>query len=117
MNSVRNIVVVALMQIGVIVGGVLAAGLWHQYATINELPMPVPAAILYHYGYLGFLIPIGWSLLTLAALRQSEISDEWKAACFWFGVLILAAIISWVGFANISPFFRIMWRLNDDHEY
>jgi hypothetical protein len=53
------------MQVGVIVAGVLASGLWHKFATNSGLVMPFPAGLLYRYGIAGFVIPFGWLAFAL----------------------------------------------------
>jgi hypothetical protein len=107
MFSIRNTVIVALMQIGVIVAGVLAAGIWHKLSTSDGLNMPAKAAILYNHGAIGFLIPIIWAAFTLILLNRPEIADEIKASSFWFGVFLLLLLIGFVWQADVAPFFNL----------
>jgi hypothetical protein len=92
-----------MMQVGVIVAGVLAAGLWVKAATTMKMPLPFPVLMLYNYGVLGFFIPIFWSAFTLILLHRPEISDEIKALAFWFGVLLVVALAVFVSYADVTP--------------
>src|SRR5438045_1195670 len=116
MFSVKNAAYVAIMQVWVIVMGVLASGLWYNFSPSSNMQMPFPAALLYDYGIGGFLIPLTWIACALTIRNRSEISDDVKRLAFWFGVLVLVALAVFVVYANVSPFFHIMWRLNVDGE-
>lgn len=111
MSSVKNTVLVAIMQVGVIVAGILAAGLVFKAWTHMNAPLPLPAAILVNYGVLGFIIPMIWSIVALWLQNRSEISDDLKNVFFWFGVLILLALGFFVLYADVTPWIRIMWIL------
>ena len=115
MSSIRNTVIVALMQVGVIVAGVLAAGICHRVLATSELPMPSPVALLYNHGVVGLLIPLAW--VTGAAMLQtrSSVSEDARILMFWLGVLTLIALIIFAAYADISPwlvFFDV--RMADD---
>ncbi len=112
MFTIRNATLVAIMQVGVIVAGVLAAGLWHKAATADGILIPFPVAFLYSYGSVGFVIPLAWIVVALLLRSRPEVSDEMKRLVFWFGVLVLIALITFVIYANVSPCFRIMWHLS-----
>lgn len=110
MYSFRNTVILAIMQIGIIVAGVLAAGLWHRAWLGTPQEMPLPAAMLYNYGIVGFSIPLVWSISTLALIRRPEVPDETKDGMFWLGVLVLMALIVFIGYADLAPVSRIIWN-------
>lgn len=107
MFSIGNILIVALMQVGVIVTGVLASGLCHKIWANSGIAMPRAAAFLYHYGVVCFSIPIVWAAFALIVLRRPEIRDEIKGTAFWFGVLVLLLLIGFVWHADVSPWFQI----------
>jgi hypothetical protein len=111
MFTVYNATLVAVMQVGVIVAGVLASGLWHKFATDSRMEMPFPASLIYHYGTVGFVIPFIWIICALLLRGREKVSDEIKSLAFWFGVLILIALLMFMIYANVSPLFRIMWRM------
>jgi len=112
MFTVRNATLVAIMQVGVIVAGVLASGLWHKFATESRMEMPFPASLIYYYGAIGFAIPFIWIICVLALRSRDTIPDEIKSLSFWLGVLVLIALVILVIYANVSPCFRIMWNLS-----
>lgn len=111
MFTIYNATLVAVMQVGVIVAGVLASGLWHKFATSSGMAMPTPAGLLYSYGMVGFLIPFAWLTLALLLRRSPVVSDDVKGLSFGFGILVLIALALFVIYADVSPVFRIMWRM------
>ena len=112
MFTIYNATLVAVMQVGVIVAGVLASGLWHKFATSSNLAMPNPAGLLYSYGTVGFLIPLAWLTFAMLVRRSPKISDDLKSLTFWFGVAVLVSLTIFMIYANVSPCFRIMWRMS-----
>jgi hypothetical protein len=118
MFSVRNAVVVAIMQVGVIVAGVLAAGLWCRTAVTGHVMIPFPTLCLFTYGICGFVIPLVWGSCAAFVIHQQKFSDGLKSLMFWFGVLMLLAMAVIVLYADASPFFHITWSLSggDDAE-
>jgi hypothetical protein len=112
MFTIYNATLVAVMQVGVIVAGVLASGLWHKFATTSGITMPAPAGLLYSYGMVGFIIPLSWLTVAMLIRRSHAISDDLKSLTFWFGVLVLISLTVFMIYANVSPCFRIMWRMS-----
>jgi hypothetical protein len=109
MGSIRNTVVVAIMQVGVIVAGVLGAGIGHNIWARDNRPIPLLVAVLYGYGVVGFFIPLAWSFGAVMLQLRSDVSDDVKSLIFWIGVLILIALIIFVVYADVSPWLRIEW--------
>lgn len=107
MISIRNIVVLAIMQAGVIVAGVLAAGLCHHVYTSNGMAIPGLAATLYNFGVLGLMIPLAWVTGAVALQLRADVPDNARVLMFWTGVLILAALAVFVVYADVSPWLRI----------
>lgn len=115
MSSIRNIVVVAIMQVGVIVAGVLAAGICHKVWEIHGMVMPGPVAMVYWHGFMGFLIPAIWGTGTVALYLRANISDEIKALAFWFGVLILIVSAAFIVYADATPWLNgAVWHVEDN---
>ena len=103
MSSIRNTVVVALMQVGVIVAAVLAAGLCHRVWTTREWAVPMPVALLYNHGVAGLLIPLAWVTGAAVLQTRSSVSEDARVLMFWLGVLVLIALIVFAVYADISP--------------
>jgi len=103
MASIKNIVVVAIMQVGVLVAGVLAAGICHKVWTANGVAMPTPAAMLYWHGVTGLLIPVGWGAGAVMLYLRTNVSEEIKTLMFWAGVLTLVLLAAFVIYADATP--------------
>lgn len=113
MYSIRNAVRVAMMQVAVIVAGVLASGLWHRAAIAEGVIIPASTVFLFNFGVIGFAIPLIWCSCSLVLAGNPSVSEEARSLMFWFGVLLLSALVCFVLYADISPFFHITWRLGD----
>jgi hypothetical protein len=103
MGSIRNTVVVAIMQVGVIVAGVLAAGLCLRVWISRDWPSPPLVALLYNYGIVGLLIPLAWAAGAVALQTRAGVSEDVRVLMFWLGVLVLIALAAFVAYADLSP--------------
>jgi hypothetical protein len=110
MASIKNIVIVAISQVGVIVFGVLGAGICRKYGVL----VPLPTVILYNCGVMGLSIPLTWSIGAVALQLRENVSDDIKTLMFGLGVLVLVALAIFCLYADISPWLNIMWNLNGD---
>ncbi len=108
MASIRNIVVVTIMQVAVIVVGVLAAGICHKVFLDHNVAMPSPAAVLYWHGVIGLLIPVTWGMGTVVLHLRTSASDGIKTLAFWLGVLILILMVAFILYADVTPWFQAM---------
>jgi hypothetical protein len=114
MFTIRNTVMLAIMQIGVIVAGVLGAGLCHKAWISMGVVMPQPVALLYQFGIAGFLIPLAWSAFALILFHCPKMPDETKDSLFAFGILVLIALAVFVLYADVTPWLNISWGLSGD---
>src|SRR5262245_37216759 len=105
--TVRNVVLIAVMQVGVVVMGVLAAGVSQRWWAINGTPIPVVTILVQQYGMLAFTIPLLWTISILRLRLRSEVSDRLKAAVFAAGIAILITLIAIMGYAIIRPWFSV----------
>ncbi|HUA66270.1 MAG TPA: hypothetical protein VME24_10505 [Alphaproteobacteria bacterium] len=116
MGSIRNTVVVAILQVGVVVAAVLAAGICHRVWMSGNLPVPRLIALLCHFGFAGLLIPLVW--ITGAAMLHTRpgVSDDARALMFWLGVLVLVALTIFALYADVSPWlvYLRMPEMSDD---
>lgn len=103
MASIRNTVIVAILQVGVVVAGVLAAGICHRVWVSRDWPPPPLIALLYYHGVAGMLIPLAW--ITGAAMlhTRSGVSDDVRTLMFWVGVLVLVVLTAFALYADVSP--------------
>ena len=114
MFTVRNTIIIAVMQVGVIVVGALAAGLCHRLFAGTSIPTPWPAELLYSYGVAGFLIPLAWSAIALVVERSSKISDDARDLAFVSGIVILVTLVIFVLYADVTPWLQGTWSLSGD---
>lgn len=104
--TTRNSVILALVQIGVIVTGVLGAGVTHQFYAQTSIRPPDSAYYMVVYGWLTLAVPIAWVTATLW-IQRSEASEPSKAAIFWSGVLFLLLLLLGVWYGAAKPFLRL----------
>jgi hypothetical protein len=116
MSSIKNIVVVALMQVIVIVAGVLAAGLCHKECTLSNIAMPLPAAMLYTYGFTAFLVPLAWSAGAVTLQLRPNVSEDVRTLMFWLGVFVLIALAIFCIYADVTLWLRILWNLSSPRD-
>ena len=111
----RNTVLVALMQVAVIVGGVLGAGLFYQTAAVANLPPPRPILLLVTDGGFGLGLPLVWATVALLVRRRPEVSDELKQLLHWLGMALLIGLAGFMIYADVTPWLGILWRMDGDN--
>jgi hypothetical protein len=118
MFSTKNAVVVALMQTGVIVGGVLAAGTSGKVWKTMFGPGTVPASLvqLMTLGPLALVIPLVWIVSVLVLRQRAEVSDDAKSLGFGAGVLILVALILSIGAVVLRPWLGVDFGFRGNDE-
>lgn len=92
MYPIKHAVMLAITQVGVIVVGVLAAGIVHKLWRSTGMSPPWPVTLLVNYGVLAFTIPLTWITFALVLRSRPEVSDGDKALAFWLGILVLIAL-------------------------
>lgn len=107
MSLIKNTVILALMQIGVIVAGVLAAGLCHKVWAGSGMALPSPTVILYDYSVLWFSIPVAWFVAALVSHGWPAVSDDIRRLTFLLGILVLLALIVFILDADVAPWLRM----------
>jgi hypothetical protein len=106
MFTVRNTVLVALMQVGVIVAGVLAAGVSHKWwTTFGARVLPPVTIWLMNYGVITLILPLVWSILVLRLRQRPGVSEDVKNLAFFSGILLLIALCGLIGYAVLEPWF------------
>ena len=112
MVSIRNIVMVAIMQVAVIVAGVLAAGVCIRVFTSNSIAIPFFASLLYRYGVAILVIPLAWVTGAVVLQLRPTVSDNVKILMFWAGILLLLALVAFVVYADVPSLIRTMGTFN-----
>ena len=112
MVSIRNIVMLAIMQVGVIVAGVLAAGVCARIFASNGTVMPLLVSILYRYGVVGLVIPLAWVTGAVMLQLRASVSDNIKILMFWAGILLVVMLGAFVVYADLPSLIRAMGTFN-----
>jgi hypothetical protein len=105
--TVRNTVILALTQVGVIVVGVLGVGAvfkWHATMTVRP---PAATTLMVEYGYLALVLPLAWTALALYMLRTIEHDESPGWLVFCSGVVLLLLLLVAVGYSVVAPFLRM----------
>ena len=114
MANIRNTVLVALMQVGVIVGGVLGAGVFYKTAAVTNAKLPLPILALVTYGGFGLCLPLIWLTLALLTRRRPEVGVEVKRLIHWLGIALLIGLGAFMIYADVTPWLGIMWRMDGE---
>jgi hypothetical protein len=109
MFHIKNAVLVAIMQTGVIVGGVLGAGtsykVWKTFSGLDTVPSSI--SLLMNLGPLALVVPPVWIASVLVLRLRPEVSDDAKSLAFTTGIIILLALGLLMGGAIITPWFGV----------
>ena len=118
MFTIQNAVIVALLQAGVIVVGVLATGVTLKFwgESLPGEQVPIFAALLADYGFLALSIPLVWITLVMRLRRRTDISEDAKALAFWSGVVLLIALIVLIGYGTVRPWLNLDFGISDGAE-
>ena len=116
MASIRNTVIVAILQVGVIVAGVLAAGVCHRVWVSSNLPLPPLVALLYNYGVAGLIIPLAWVTGAATLHTRSGVSDDVRTLMFWLGILVVIALTVFALYADVPPWLMYMYNMGNVNE-
>jgi hypothetical protein len=114
MFSFKNAAYVAIMQLGVIVAGVLAAGLCWKVSTETGIQLPIPTQMLLNHTLIFLAVPLAWITFAMLVRSLSEASDDVKNLAFWSGVFLLVALVFFVIYADVSPFLHGTWTMTGD---
>ena len=106
--TARNTAILALTQIGVIVGGVLAAGATVKYYTACNATLPSWTAPVASWGFLALVLPIVWAALALWLLLRGEDHDVARVVTFCWGVFMVALLLFGVACSSAGPLLRLL---------
>jgi hypothetical protein len=107
MSSIKNIVIVAILQVGVIVFGVLGAGIFHKESSLTGIAMPSLVAMLYGYGFMGLLVPLAWGAGAVVLQLRANVSDDVRTLMLWLGILVLLTLAIFCLYADVSPWLNL----------
>jgi hypothetical protein len=109
--TVRNTIILALVQVGVTVGGVLGAvTVRKMYTTFRAQPSSATNLVA-DYGFLVLALPVAWFVLAMLAFRRDTEKDahgSLGSGAIVLGVFLLALLLmgAWAG--AIGPWLYLM---------
>ena len=103
--TIRNAVLIALVQVAIIVTRVLAAGISHKWWATPGIQLPQTTLFLINYGVVLLSAPVVWIALALR-LRISHLPDSVKSIAFLSGFLLILILLVLIGHAVITPWIR-----------
>jgi len=104
--TVRNTVIVALAQVGIIVVGTLAAGAVIKWYGLGFAGLPVSTVFVAEYGFLILGLPVAWAAIALYLLRHNPDDDGVRWGTFGSGVLVVLLLLVGVWHTAAWPFLR-----------
>jgi hypothetical protein len=107
MFSIKNAVSLAIMQVGVIVVGVLAAILCLKPWNEMNFPLSIPVALLINHTSFFLAVPIAWIAFALLVRSRPQVSIGVKDLVFLSGILLLIALGIFVLYADVTLFFAL----------
>jgi hypothetical protein len=105
--TVRNAVVLALMQVGVIVAGVLATATTSKMMSTWNIATPGGTYAFAGYGEFLFLVPLAWITIALRLRRDPNLSDGAKTTAFLLGIGLLLVLLLAIWITAIRPFLKV----------
>jgi hypothetical protein len=106
--TARNTVILALLQVGVITAGVLAARVNLKWQSTLRLSQSSLTILLADFGWLAMILPVGWATLAIRVLRREESSDQAIMLVVLSGALLLIVMILTVWYAAGSQWLKLM---------
>jgi len=106
MFTTQNAVRLALMQVGVIVGGILAAGIGYHAMDEMGSTVPVSTVFLVHFGFWLLALPVLWISVAIRFRNNPEISDGMRTAAFMAGIGMIVLIGGLALHAGITPWMQ-----------
>jgi len=101
--SIRNSVVVALTQTGVLVIGILGVAASNRLASKLGFPSLGESLFFINYGWLLMPVPLVWITVTGWLLTHRRSRDGWKTAAFMTGRAIAVLLIGGAVFESWLP--------------
>lgn len=106
-HFVRNLAILALGQVMVIVGGVLAAGACCKWYTTFEMKPPNLTLWIAEYGFLTLIVPLTWITATMGLFTHSEKAEELVGWAWRIGVLKLLGLLLVALYGSAAAWLRL----------
>ena len=105
--TVRNTTIMALVQVGLIVAGVLGAGAAHKRYTMGGVSPPRSMALLSERGYFALILPLIWVGLAIVAFRRSQEDEFYPLLAVCSGILLILLFLIGFWFGAAAPMIRL----------
>jgi len=103
MFSISKAIKVALMQVGVIVAGILAASVGYHAASGRVGFVPASTTFLVHFGFLLLALPLAW-ITAAVRIRNSEASSRrLRALAIGSGIALIIGLTLFSAYAAGKP--------------
>lgn len=108
--TLRNAAIAGLVQIGIVVAGVLAAGACLKWYATTGLPPPPRTVLVAEYGFLALALPLTWTSAAAVALRRAEHGDfeATGVVVFFTGGGLILGLLAVVCHTAFAPLFRMI---------
>jgi hypothetical protein len=108
--TVRNLVILALVQVGIVGAGVLGAGAAHKWYTElpNIIPVPLPCRLLAEFGWLGLVLPVAWLSVAVWVFARPSATERARVIAVATGFLLVILLLLACWFGAVSPWFRLL---------
>ena len=103
MVSTRSVVKIALIQVGVIISGILAASVGYHAASGMGGSMPASTLFLVHFGFLLLALPLAWITFAARLQNNAAASDRKKTLTFVAGLGLLVGLTLFSLYAASEP--------------
>ncbi|GEM_PF-2461308 len=101
--SVRNSVIIALAQTGLLVFGILGVAASHKLASKLGSPSRGEHRFFINHAWLLMPVPLIWITITSWLLAHRRLNGTWKTAVFMSGLAILVLLITGAAFEVREP--------------
>jgi hypothetical protein len=105
--SSQSVLVLALLQVGALVAGVLGAGLNRRLLEVATGAVPGSIRWLVDYGVVLLVIPLAWLSLVQVVRLNPRTPDPVKRLVFMGGIGLLAGIVIVFGLMLLRPWFVV----------
>ncbi len=106
--TLRNAAIAGLVQTGIVVAGVLAAGACLKWSATIGLTPPPRTVLVAEYGFLALALPLAWASAAVVALRRADHGDfeATGVVVFFTGGGLTLGLLAVAGHAAFGPLFR-----------
>jgi len=101
--SIKNSVIIALVQTGLLVAGILGVAASHKLATKLGYPSRGDYLFFINYAWLLMPVPLIWITVTGWLLTQQRVRETWRTAAFMSGVVIAVLLTTGAAIEVCEP--------------